>query len=186
MPSLRMPWMSERATRLWAMSPTIATCNPSKWPFFSRIVKRSSSAWVGCSCAPSPAFTIEHGSSCASRSAAPADDHVRAHRGDVLGGVDEALALARARAARREVDHVRGEPLAGDLERRARPGGRFVEEVDDRLAAEGGDLLDVARGDLLQRRGGVDQQGNLARVELAHREQILPRPGHATPPRVLR
>src|SRR2546422_5756994 len=60
MPSLRIPWMSDRATRLWATSPTIATWSPSKCAFLSRIVRRSRSAWVGCSCAPSPAFTIEH------------------------------------------------------------------------------------------------------------------------------
>src|SRR5438093_50549 len=58
MPSLRMPWMFERATRLCAMSPTIATLSPSKWPLCSRMVRRSSSACVGCSWAPSPALTI--------------------------------------------------------------------------------------------------------------------------------
>ena len=38
------------------MSPRMVTFNPSIRPFFSRIVKASSSAWVGCSCAPSPAL----------------------------------------------------------------------------------------------------------------------------------
>src|SRR5713101_4587332 len=70
MPILRMPWMLERATRLWVMSPTRVTLSPSRWPFFSRIVRRSSSAWVGCSCAPSPAFTTEH-LRCLARSAGP-------------------------------------------------------------------------------------------------------------------
>ena len=57
MPIVFIPWMFERATRLCATSPTMATWRPSRWPFFSRIVRRSSSACVGCSCAPSPAFT---------------------------------------------------------------------------------------------------------------------------------
>ena len=70
-PSLRIPWMFERATRLCAMSPTMATDRPSKCPFFSRIVSRSSSACVGCSCAPSPAFTTEHGTSRATSAGAP-------------------------------------------------------------------------------------------------------------------
>ena len=35
----------------------MVTFSPAIFPFFSRIVNRSSSAWVGCSCAPSPAFT---------------------------------------------------------------------------------------------------------------------------------
>ena len=51
-----------RATRLWATSPTIAMRRPSK-PVRRcsavRIVKQSSSAWVGCWCQPSPAFTTE-------------------------------------------------------------------------------------------------------------------------------
>src|SRR5215813_12217576 len=71
MPILRIPAMLERATRLWAMSPTIATESPSRWPRFSRIVIRSRSAWVGCSCIPSPAFTTEHRSARASMCAAP-------------------------------------------------------------------------------------------------------------------
>src|SRR5215470_10978247 len=71
MPILRIPAMLERATRLWAMSPTIATESPSRWPRFSRIVIRSRSAWVGCSCIPSPAFTTEHRSVRASMCAAP-------------------------------------------------------------------------------------------------------------------
>ena len=74
MPSLRMPWMLERATRLWVMSPTMVTLSPSRWPFFSRIVRRSSSACVGCSWAPSPAFTIPHVSSRARIAAAPAEE----------------------------------------------------------------------------------------------------------------
>jgi len=68
-----MPWMLERATRLCAMSPTMATLSPSKWPLFSRMVRRSSRACVGCSWAPSPALTIAHDSSRASSAGAPED-----------------------------------------------------------------------------------------------------------------
>ncbi len=63
--------MFERATRLWVTSPTMATFRPSRCPFFSRIVSRSSSAWVGCSWAPSPAFTTAHRRCRASSAAAP-------------------------------------------------------------------------------------------------------------------
>src|SRR6266540_1930303 len=35
----------------------MVTFSPATRPFFSRMVNVSSSAWVGCSCAPSPAFT---------------------------------------------------------------------------------------------------------------------------------
>src|SRR5689334_5844333 len=50
--------MFERATREWRMSPTMATFKPSIRPLYSRIVNASSSACVGCSCEPSPAFTM--------------------------------------------------------------------------------------------------------------------------------
>ncbi len=49
----------DRATRLCRMSPTIATRNPSMRPLRSSIVRASSSACVGCSCAPSPALTTD-------------------------------------------------------------------------------------------------------------------------------
>ena len=61
---------------------------------------RSSSAWVGCSWAPSPALTTRS-ASCAGQECGGAGggvahhDHVGAHGRDVLGGVDEALALRR-------------------------------------------------------------------------------------------
>src|ERR1700679_3192235 len=41
------------------MSPKMVTLRPAIFPFFSRMVKTSSSAWVGCSCAPSPALTTQ-------------------------------------------------------------------------------------------------------------------------------
>ena len=56
-PSLVKQWMSERATRLCAMSPTIAITRFSSVPSDWRRVNASSSAWVGCSWQPSPAFT---------------------------------------------------------------------------------------------------------------------------------
>ena len=49
----------DRATRLCRMSPTIATRRPLSRPFRWRMVRASRSACVGCSCAPSPAFTTE-------------------------------------------------------------------------------------------------------------------------------
>src|SRR5438552_2237818 len=66
--------MLERATRLCATSPTMATWSPSRCPFRSRMVSRSRRAWVGCSWAPSPALTTEQRSVRASSSAAPADE----------------------------------------------------------------------------------------------------------------
>src|SRR6267378_1513740 len=56
-PSLERQWTFDRATRLCAMSPTMEITFSSSGPSFSRRVKASSKAWVGCSCAPSPALT---------------------------------------------------------------------------------------------------------------------------------
>ena len=64
--------MLERATRECRMSPQIATMSPSMRPLLRRIVSASRSAWVGCSCAPSPALTTEQSTFCARRCTAPA------------------------------------------------------------------------------------------------------------------
>src|SRR6185503_5236699 len=65
--------MFERATRLCAMSPPIATRSPSNDNPRSRIVYRSKRACVGCSCHPSPALMTEDFTPRARVSAAPAD-----------------------------------------------------------------------------------------------------------------
>ena len=48
----------DRATRLWVTSPQMVTVSPSMRPLARRMVKASSSAWVGCSWVPSPALTM--------------------------------------------------------------------------------------------------------------------------------
>src|SRR6266478_2424090 len=55
-PSLLKQWMLDRATRLCAMSPTMATVLPSSVPQRSRRLSASSRPCVGCSWAPSPAL----------------------------------------------------------------------------------------------------------------------------------
>ena len=61
----------DRATRLWAMSPQMATVSPPTSPNARRRLSRSSRAWVGCSCRPSPALTTAQPTFCDSRAAAP-------------------------------------------------------------------------------------------------------------------
>src|SRR5260221_3377025 len=51
--------MFDRTTREWAMSPMMETFTPASRPRRSRMVKASSSACGGCSCAPSPALMME-------------------------------------------------------------------------------------------------------------------------------
>src|SRR3989441_599533 len=59
-PSVRSACRFERATRLWSTSPTIATVRQAIFGCRSRMVSRSSSACVGCSWQPSPAFRMGH------------------------------------------------------------------------------------------------------------------------------
>ena len=63
--------MLERATREWAMSPHMATVRRCRRPLARRMVSASSSACVGCSCRPSPAFSTAQSTFWASRSTAP-------------------------------------------------------------------------------------------------------------------
>ena len=63
--------MFDRATRLWAMSPQIATVSRLSRPLRRRMVSASRSAWVGCSWRPSPAFSTAQLTFSASRFTAP-------------------------------------------------------------------------------------------------------------------
>src|SRR5262249_43262086 len=69
--------------------------------------------------------------------------------------------LRDARALRGDVHRVGAQALFGELERDARPRARLEEEVDDRLSAERGHLLDRALADLLERFGGVEDESDL-------------------------
>src|ERR1700730_12348559 len=70
-PSALSRMMLERATLEWAMSPQIATVSAAIGPLLRRMVRASSSAWVGCSWAPSPALMTEQSTLRASSSTAP-------------------------------------------------------------------------------------------------------------------
>ena len=60
----------------------------------------------------------------------------------------------------RDVDGVGGKPFLGDLERRPRARARLVEQVDHRLAAQCGHLLDRPGRDLLERIRGVEDRAD--------------------------
>src|SRR6476620_9619934 len=70
-PSALSRMMFERATRECKMSPQMATVSRSMRPLLRRMVSASSSAWVGCSCEPSPALITEQSTLRASSSTAP-------------------------------------------------------------------------------------------------------------------
>ena len=145
--------MFERATRECAMSPMIVTVRPSNRPFCWNTVSMSSSAWVGCSWAPSPALITGASSTSAIRFGTPATacrtiTHVGVHRVQGPGRVEDAFLLGEARRRGGEVDDVRRQALARDLEARLGARGRLEEEVHDGASAQGRHLLDVAGPDL--------------------------------------
>ena len=89
----------ERATRECSMSPQIATLSPSMRPLLRRMVSASSSACVGCSCAPSPALTTEQPTFCARRCDRAGlrmahDNDVGPHGVQRHRGVEQRFALA--------------------------------------------------------------------------------------------
>ena len=116
-------------------------------------MKTSSSAWVGCSCLPSPALITE---ASVQRGDQPGGAGVRGADHDrrrVVGGerrdrVLQRLALVDRGAGRLDADDVGREPLGGELEGGEGSGAGLVEEVDDGAAAQRRDLLDVAPADL--------------------------------------
>ena len=98
-------------------------------------------------------------------------------RGRVVGrqrldGVLQRLALRDRRARRADRDDVGGEPLGGQLERAARARRGLVEEVHDRAPAQRGHLLDLASGDLRERRGAVEDPLDPLAVEVVDRQQV--------------
>jgi len=72
-------WISERATRECRMSPTIATLRFSIGPLWRRMVKQSSSAWVGCACRRRRRSRCAHARARARRSGARAGLAVAHH-----------------------------------------------------------------------------------------------------------
>ena len=153
-------------------------------PFSRRTVKQSSSACVGCSCAPSPALITGAPSTSAIRFGTPATAwRTTTASGSIASSVRAVSrmlsAFFSARARRREVDHVGREPLARDLEAGARARRGLEEQVDDGAAAQGRDLLHLALADLDHVLGGVEDALDVGALEVFDAEQIAS--DHAAP-----
>src|SRR5262249_13400520 len=99
---------------------------------------------------------------------------------DVLGRVDERLALGDTGAGRGEIDGIGTKTLGSQAETGPRPGGRFEEEVDDDFAFEGRHFLATALADLDESFGRIEDGLDLQRAEVFQAEQVpagpLPRP----------
>ena len=91
------------------------------------------------------------------------DDDIGVQRLEVARGVLERLALGEAGGAGGDIDDVGAEAEGGELEGGAGAGARLDEEIDQRFAAQGRDFFDLARADLLEGGGGVEDEDDFLR-----------------------
>ena len=171
--------MSLRATRLCRTSPTIQMFRPSRSPRRSAqrvdVQQRLRRVLV---LAVAGVDDRRAASSRETSSAAPAHgvrmtiaSGLWAPRVRTVSLSDSPFSTLEPRRA--EVHDVGAEALGGELERAARAGGGLVEEVEDRAAAQRGDLLDLAVGDLGERGGAVADALDVGAVEVLDGEQVL-------------
>ena len=143
------------------MSPQIAMV--SRWirPLARRMVSASSSACVGCSCRPSPAFSTAHSTFCARRFTAPDCAWRTTSRSGCMAFSVSAVSISVSpfftEDAHRHVHHIRAKPLAGQLEGGLRAGGVLEEHVDLRQARQRVGLLGPCGGS--GRRNGRPDRG---------------------------
>src|SRR5579872_504557 len=88
------------------------------------------------------------------------DDEIGVERLEVFCGVLEGFALFERGGLGGKIDNIRAQANGGELEARARARGRLDEEIDDSLAAQGGDFLDGPLADRLEAAGGVEDSGD--------------------------
>ena len=138
---------------------------------------------MGCSCAPSPALTIEARVAgrdevrCPRRGVAQ-DDGVGPQRLEVAQRVEQRLALRDARGLQRDVDDVGAESLARDLERGPCSRRRLEEDVDHRASVKDARVLHVVAGRRDHLSGAVEHVENVLARELGDAEEVPVRPIH--------
>jgi competence protein ComEC len=110
--------------------------------------------------------------------AVPDNDDVGIHRLEVARRVPQRFPLLQRRSIRAEIDDVSGQPLGGEFE--ADPGarGRLDEQVDHRLAAQGGHSLDGPVSDGLETPGGVQNRDKFLGGQGLDIQQVAAVPGH--------
>lgn len=84
----------------------------------------------------------------------PEDNHVGPEGADVFGGIAEGFTFGGAGAGAVEGDDIGAEALGGHVEGHAGAGAGLEEQVDDGLAAQGGDFLHAPAEDFLEGGGG--------------------------------
>src|ERR1035437_4502509 len=112
------------------------------------------------------------------RGAVADDDEINVERLEVARGVLERFTLLEGGRLGVEIDDSRREPLLGEFKTGTRAGGGLNNQVDDGLAAQGGDLLDGALADRLERPRGIQDGGDFLNSEGFDVEQMFAMPAH--------
>jgi len=140
------------------------------------MVRASSSAWVGCSCVPSPALMMEWEDGAPGKCGAPlAAWRITMASGRMAASVfrvstsDSALGNAGPRGGDR--NRVAAQALGGDFEAGAGARGGFVKQVDDHLPAQRIQLLDVLALNGLEILGARQQGFDLGAIQFFDSEQ---------------
>ena len=145
-----------------------------------RMVSASSSACVGCSCAPSPAL-IDRAVDLAGEEVHRAGgmvahhDQVGPHGVERHRRVDQRLALLDGGGGHGHVHDVGAQPLAGQLERRLGAGGSLEEEVDLRPPPQRALLLLDLSGHVDGGVGQVEQRLDVPRRQSLDAEEMAVR-----------
>ena len=167
-----------RATRLWRMSPQMATLSPSIRLNRSRRVRMSSRPWVGCSCLPSPALMTLERMRWPRNCAAP-DAPWRMTTMSIR--MASRFRAVSTRVSPLETDEPATATFtvsalsrfsANSNEIRVRVRG-LEEQVDDGLPAKRRHLLDRPLAHFLERLRGVEDEPDLVRAQRLQADQVL-------------
>ena len=105
-------------------------------------------------------------------------DHVGVERLDILRGITESFPFGRTGGGGVKGDDIGAEKLGGHLKGNAGAGTGLEKEIHHRLAAERGDLLDLAVENATEGPGCSEDLLNLVLIELFDGEEVFSMPGH--------
>ena len=100
------------------------------------------------------------------------DESVAVHGFERMHGIEQRFALGRRRTGDIEIDHVRAEPLRGQIERGARACGRLEEQIDDGAPGEQVQGARAAVAFLAQCFGAVEQAHDVRARQTVQRGEM--------------
>ncbi len=106
------------------------------------------------------------------------NDHIGIEGLDILRGIAERFALGRAGGGGVEGDDICAQKFGRHLEGHAGAGAGLEEKINDRLATQRGDFLDLAVEDAAEGAGRDQQLFDLSAAELFDGQEMFTMPGH--------